>query len=274
MASERPQTSREGSERGLRVLIRRSRKVLRSLSETLMREVHPVDSQTTEAAAAGHTPFTSQLHEAMTLTQNLHTRFAVLEQRFVVLSEKVELLAVRSDAPRRSEHEGTLRPPKLPQGLGEPDDPTFNTPAFNSRPFSAPVEARQQSGYGLRSSNDENLRKSRNDAAGPVLSGNIAGLSLASLFSLFEFERSSGSLTLQHGDRRLDLLLRGGRVIRCELDGVRTAATACVREAFAWSQSTFTFRRDPDQDEVEPPQSVNALMLDAMRFHDEELRTG
>jgi hypothetical protein len=45
-----------------------------------------------------------------------------------------------------------------------------------------------------------------------------------------------------------------------------------VREAFGWALSTFSFQRDLDEDDTEPPQSVNALMLEAMRYLDEEVR--
>lgn len=259
---------RESSNSGLRVLVRRSRGVLRRLSDALAQEDAPTSAPpySAEDSALNH-----QVTEAVELTQNLHARFALLEQRVESLSDKIELLGARLNDPTRVEGEGTLRPPKVPQGLDATSEPPGAVPGFNSRSFVSPAEPRPRSGF-VREP-EANLRAPRS-GAGPSLSGHMTGLSLSSLFSLFEFERSSGSLTIQHGERRLDLLLRGGRVVRCELDGVRTAATASVREVFAWSQSTFTFRRDPEHDDVDPPQSVNALMLDAMRFHDEELRTG
>lgn len=269
--SERSKVSRDDSKRGLRVLVRRSRQALRVLSDALWQEDlrSPIDARSEPVA-----PASEQLTEAIELTQSLHTRFALLEQRLALLSDKVELLGVRlNDPPRRADGEGTLRPPKVPQGLEIPGESASNATPFNARTHDTARDSRQHSGFGVRAAED-NLRQSRNNTLGPLLSGHITGLSLSSLFSLFEFDKSSGSLTVQHDGRRLDLLLRGGRVVRCELDGVRASATASVREAFAWSQSTFTFRRDPDLEDVEPPQSVNALMLDAMRFHDEELRTG
>jgi Domain of unknown function (DUF4388) len=270
--SERFKVRREDSQRGLRTLIRRSRRALHLLSETLRQQE---SDEPVQAQAPAAVPPNEQLTEAIELAQALHSRFALLEQRFALLSDKVELLSTRLNEPvRRSEAEGTLRPPKVPQELEVTPEPRPSAPEFHANAYEPPAQSRQHSGFGVRNANAENLRPTRNGSLGPLLAGNITGLSLSSLFSLFEFDKSSGSLTIQHGGRRLDLLLRGGRVVRCELDGVRTAATASVREAFAWPESTFTFRRDPEQDDVEPPQSVNALMLDAMRFHDEELRTG
>lgn len=269
VSSARPPHGRDSSESGLRVLVRRSRSALRLLSDALGQEDH---ASIAARSARDGDALNHQVTEAVELTQNLHARFATLEQRLESLSDKIELLGARlNDPARRMEAEGTLRPPKVPQELDVSDEPSGRAPGFSSRSFVAPVDPRPRSGF-VREP-EANLRASRN-GGGPSLSGHMAHLSLSSLFSLFEFERSSGSLTIQHGDRRLDLLLRGGRVVRCELDGVRAAAAASVREVFAWSQSTFTFRRDPEPDDVDPPQSVNALMLDAMRFHDEELRTG
>jgi hypothetical protein len=144
--------------------------------------------------------------------------------------------------------------------------------------FAQPDSAHERSNAHARSVHERGSERSarpvRKCAAGPLLSGNISGLSLGSLFRLFEFERSSGTLRIHNHDRRLDLALRGGSVVRCELDGVRTSAAIAVREAFTWPLSTFSFERDVEEDDSEPPQSVNALMLEAMRFHDEELRAG
>lgn len=267
--SERSKVNREDSKRGLRLLVQRSRRALRLFNHALTWE-----GPTPEDSDLGNDEQRNpQLIEAVALAHALHSRFAILEERFALLSDKVESLGLRlNEAPRRIEGEGTLRPPKVPRGL-DVAEPEPNPNEYTAGGFAPPAESRQQSGFGVRPLNQD-PRAARSGSLGPLLSGNVTGLSLSSLFSLFEFDKSSGSLSLQHGNRRLDVLLRGGRVVRCELDGVRTAASTSVREAFAWPQSTFLFRRDPDQEDVEPPQSVNALMLEAMRFHDEGLRTG
>jgi hypothetical protein len=271
---ERTPKSRANTQGGLRMLTHRSRRVLRLLGQALKQDA--AGGPKNAARDHGAPPASNEhLLEAVELAQALHSRFALLEQRFALLSEKVDLLGVRLDEPTRgTENEATLRPPKVPRDLAGTVEATPVANAFTLREPDPAKGGRQQSGFELRASGREEPRTGRSSGAGPLMSGNMTGLSLSSLFSLLEFERSSGSLTVQYHDRRLDLLLRAGRVVRCELDGVRTAATASVREAFAWSSCTFSFRRDPEHDEAEPPQSVNALMLDAMRFHDEQLRTG
>jgi hypothetical protein len=157
----------------------------------------------------------------------------------------------KPSAVEAAKNEGTLRPPRVPQGLDLGAMP---------RPVSGITE-----------------RPARNTArlpAGPLLSGSISGLSLGSLFSLLEFERSSGSLSVHNDERRLDLIVKDGQVVRSELDGIRTSASSALREALTWRVSTFSFHRDNSEDDAEPPQSVNALMLEALRFQDEELRMG
>lgn len=244
---------------------------------------------------------TAAAHDSQdTLSQNLHARFGLIEQRFAILSDRLELFGDRVSAAMRHPErvhgtnseaqsvqdtlqrlaerigsletrnapavasaskpftEGTLRPPKVPAGLDVPLPPSPSAAPFGASNFGS-------SGFAERPS-----RPARKFDAGPTLSGTISALSLGSLFSLFEFERSTGTLSIFNEDRRLDLSLRGGSVVRCELDGTRTAASSAVREAFAWSSSTFSFQRDLEEDETEPPQSVNALMLEAMRYMDEE----
>lgn len=250
------------------------------------------------APIATEPSFTSDAQDAQ--SQNLHARFGLIEQRLALMSDRLELFGDRVSAairhPERAHgtsseaqgvqdtlqrlaervnsletrnapavvstskpfSEGTLRPPKVPAGLDVPLPPSPSAAPFGAGNFGS-------SGFAERPS-----RPARKFDAGPTLSGTISALSLGSLFSLFEFERSTGTLSIFNEDRRLDLSLRGGSVVRCELDGTRTAASSAVREAFAWSSSTFSFQRDLEEDETEPPQSVNALMLEAMRYMDEE----
>lgn len=109
----------------------------------------------------------------------------------------------------------------------------------------------------------------------PLISGTVSGLSLTSLFSLFEFERLSGVLSLSKGSRGLELTLQDGSVTRAEADGTRIAASAAVGEVFAWQSCGFAFRcSSARQEEEEAPQSANALMLEALRRRDEQQRTG
>ncbi len=206
-------------------------------------------------------------------TSAVNLRFALIDQRLALISERLELVSERiqrlSDTtPSRSVvgestlvgpkapaaargpklAEGTLRPPRVPRDL-EPVDTATST---HSR-----------------------LHERRGaSVAGPIMTGTASGISLGSVFSLLEFERCGGGLSIRGGDRHVELTVKDGNVTRCEMDGVRVSPSAALREVFTWQTCTFAFRRDEISDEEEPPQSVNALMMEAMRVIDEGRRTG
>ena len=138
---------------------------------------------------------------------------------------------------------GTLRPPRVPSGLD-------GLPRPSMMPDFAPTQS---------------------VVAGPIVSGTLPDLCLATLLGLFELERRSGVLAV-HGERSLQLELQDGVVVSCQLDGAATPAVQGVREAFRWRTGRFAFRRTQIAAGTEPPLSVSALMLEAMRQNDEAAR--
>jgi hypothetical protein len=150
--------------------------------------------------------------------------------------------------PGQSRSLGTLRPPPVPSGFGA-------LRGQSALPSVMPDYAPAQSGV-----------------AGPIVSGTLPDLCLATLLGLFELERRTGVLTVQAGERSLQLELRDGVVMQCQLDGVPTAAVQGVREAFRWRSGQFAFRRTEVNTDVEAPQPVSALLLEALRQHDEAAR--
>jgi hypothetical protein len=200
----------------------------------------------------------------------VNQRLALMDQRLALISERLELVSDRlahlsenriaesgtlarkrtvpKPAPDRlplEPSEGTLRPPRVPRDLG---------------PLPSSVEDRPQA-------------RQQSTSPGPIMTGTTSGISLSSLFSLLEFERSSGGLSIRGDNHHVELSIQAGNVTRCELDAVRLNPGAALREVFTWRTCTFAFRRD-EVSEDEPPQSVNALMLEAMRLLDEDRHVG
>jgi hypothetical protein len=221
-------------------------------------------------------------------------RFTLVEQRLALISERLELLSGRleqfgtgrplSGVPRASSSElpavdsslpnavpeqalgsvhldpnrgmpkeGTLRPPKVPAGLELLDQLDAEADQVHAR-------------SGIKA------RPNRARQLGPTLTGTISGVSLGSLFNLFELERCGGAFVVRYQDQQLELLMREGAVIRCQLNGARVTPVDGVRQAFLWPTSSFSFRRDDVNDEEDAPQSVNSVMLEAMRHNDEAAR--
>jgi hypothetical protein len=237
-----------------------------------------------------------------------HLRCVLIEQRLAVISERLELLGERvarlalptvgessipqavagltepsrvaTGVPRPPARQptvpsasgaalGTLRPPKVPRELVDeapPEIDAFRPKATRSQPSTRSADPPTPSGM-------QHLGRHQGHG-GPTMTGTVSGLTLTSLFSLIEFERCGGVLIVRNGSHDVELTLRDGSVTRSELDGARVGAVDAVREAFDWQTCTFSFRRDEVAYSEEEPQSVNAVVLEALRHNDERSRVG
>lgn len=209
----------------------------------------------------------------------------LLSQRLDVLTERLELLqerlneAIATALSAKDSAASCPRPAKDPTFAPEPNpraaggDSRDPSPGGRLDPAGTLRPPRVPSGLdGLpRPSVMPEFTPTQSVVVGPVVSGTLPDLCLATLLGLFELERRSGVLAV-HGERSLQLELRDGVVVNCQLDGVPTPAVQGVREAFRWRTGRFAFRRTQIAAETEPPLSVSALMLEAMRQNDEAAR--
>lgn len=106
------------------------------------------------------------------------------------------------------------------------------------------------------------------DAA--VLRGRLDDIPLASLLSMFEFERKSGVLTLRRAGEGARLYLQDGRVLRVELD--HRQGIEALHAMLDWGTGEFEFVACPVvvTDEVGMPSSQ--LVLSHAQRHDESRR--
>lgn len=208
-------------------------------------------------------------------------RLGVLEQRLAGVSERLELLSQRVDrlalggSPTLGAKLSSGRAAHLPAAVSHAAVDTALDPAERGtlRPPPVPRELSARAEAPLESGFEAGARR-RHSPPGPTLTGTLSGMSLTALFGLFELERCSGVLSLCNGSHEIELTLHEGTVTRTELDGARIAAARAVGEAFEWECCTFAFRRDEVDTDGQVPQSVNALVLEAMRQHDERGRLG
>ncbi|MCU0693429.1 MAG: response regulator, partial [Polyangiaceae bacterium] len=104
---------------------------------------------------------------------------------------------------------------------------------------------------------------------GHAIEGNIAQMSVATVLTLLEMERRSGSLKVRSGNRKCILDIVAGYAIRGEIDASVVAPLAVLREILRWKDGRFRFR--PGMDGAVPTnrRSIGALLLEAVRLDDE-----
>jgi hypothetical protein len=104
------------------------------------------------------------------------------------------------------------------------------------------------------------------------ISGSIEQLSLPELLQTCEAGRRSGRILLRRQHLRATVWLRGGRIVDAEIEGGSRGAEA-VYELALWDEGTFQadFTPVPVVERIFEP--TTALLLEAMRRRDEELRS-
>lgn len=212
-------------------------------------------------------------------------RFALVEQRLAVISERLELMNERlalvspqkSSGSKRGAHKISKEPTSDDAASAKPSQSDLKLGVDEAFANSALRPPRVPSDLTLNQApvaTSGIKTKATRRQVGPTLTGTVSGVSLGSLFNLFELERCGGVFLVRHEQQHLELTLREGAVIRCHLNGERVSPVDGVRRAFLWPTCSFSFRRDDVDEESEPPQSVNTVMLEAMRHNDEAARAG
>jgi hypothetical protein len=106
-------------------------------------------------------------------------------------------------------------------------------------------------------------------ARAPHIEGNLGRVSIASVLSLLEFEKMSGSLRLRKDDRRAMLFVKEGRVVDAELADSDERPLEVLEHVVMWTRGSFRFLVE----EIDRPdllrRTTTALVLDALREVDE-----
>jgi two-component system OmpR family response regulator len=110
--------------------------------------------------------------------------------------------------------------------------------------------------------------------ASPIaaLSGDLALVSLATVLSLLELERRSGTMVVR-GPKQViaTLSMREGAAARATLAGASTSIIAVLRRMLRWKTGHFEFSPDDINPASIPPNqhSIGALLIEAARLDDE-----
>jgi uncharacterized protein (TIGR02266 family) len=118
----------------------------------------------------------------------------------------------------------------------------------------------------------------RRPPAEPVLRGNLSEISIATLLSLFEFERKSGILQIKQGTDLARLFVATGRVVKVEVPSANPAlesspaqgAMARIMGVLDWRAGRFEFNACEVVAGDEVGLKTQQLLLEHARIRDEE----
>ncbi len=107
---------------------------------------------------------------------------------------------------------------------------------------------------------------------GHAIEGNIAQMSVATVLTLLEMERRSGSLKVTSGGRMCSLELIAGYAVGGVIDDSDVAPLAVLRDILRWQDGRFRFRPGSDGAIPANRRSIGALLIEAVRLDDESSR--
>lgn len=114
----------------------------------------------------------------------------------------------------------------------------------------------------------ESLRSARaSDAA--ALSGDVRQLSIGTVMTLLGLEKRTGTLGVVRGSASVTLTIAAGCVEEASLDGSAREPLAVMQSIIAWRTGRFSFHAAPHRDAKSPQNTIEHLLLESARLHDE-----
>ncbi|MFT3766773.1 MAG: response regulator [Minicystis sp.] len=129
----------------------------------------------------------------------------------------------------------------------------------------------------LRTRRDSMLSLPPLGVAPSAIEGDLGQMSIATVLTVLEMERRSGTFEVVSKKRRAQLDIVAGQVVEGTVGGTRVAALTALRTMLAWNVGRFSFI--PNNDRQPPPAqhgggtlSLGAFLIEAMRLQDEAAR--
>jgi DNA-binding response OmpR family regulator len=161
------------------------------------------------------------------------------------------------------------------QGLNVGAD-LYLTKPFHNEEVVAQVGALIDMANRLRQKRDSfSSEGPQSSAAGAAISGDVAQMSVATVLTLLELERRSGSLKVRGEGNHVALLeLAEGKFAAGMLDDKPWNSTELLREVLRWKKGSFSFRggAQGETSDSGEQQKIGGLLLEAMRLEDESRR--
>ena len=104
----------------------------------------------------------------------------------------------------------------------------------------------------------------------PVLRGNLSEISVATILSLFEFERRSGILHLRRDDEAASLFVAAGRVVKMEEPGGGATSLDRIMRLLDWKRGRFEWSPCEVVSNDDMGVQTQQLLLEHARVRDEQ----
>ncbi len=106
---------------------------------------------------------------------------------------------------------------------------------------------------------------------GHAMVGNLAQMSVATVLTLLDLERRSGSLEVSSGHRKATFSVVAGNIASATLGGKGTTPIELLRTVMSWETGKFAFSPtgDPAPGTAGELVPINALLMEAARLEDE-----
>ncbi len=99
--------------------------------------------------------------------------------------------------------------------------------------------------------------------------GDLAQMSIATVLTLLDMERRSGRLEVSSKEHRAILGIVSGAITSANLAGEKRDPLELLRTLLTWNSGRFAFRPDDAQATPQHDNSINALLMEAVRLEDE-----
>jgi two-component system, OmpR family, response regulator len=107
-----------------------------------------------------------------------------------------------------------------------------------------------------------------------AIEGDLGQMSIATVLTVLEMERRSGTFEVVSKKRRAQLEIVGGAVVEGTVGGTHVTALAALRTMLGWNVGRFSFTPGPERDEAKGGgnKTLGAFLIEAMRLADEQAR--
>ncbi len=151
----------------------------------------------------------------------------------------------------------------------------YMTKPFRVDEVVAQIEALVQMATRLRVRRDSMLSLPPGAAGyGTAIEGDLGQMSIATVLTVLEMERRTGTFEVISKKRRAYLDIIGGNVIEGTVGGTKVSALAALRTMLAWNVGRFSFVPGAHREmpEAGGHKTLGAFLIEALRLEDEATR--
>ena len=139
----------------------------------------------------------------------------------------------------------------------------------------AQIDALVQMAARLRSRRDSMISLPPGSVAASALDGDLSQMSIATVLTVLEMERRTGTFEVVSKKRRAQLEIVGGAVLEGTVGGTHVSALTALRTMLGWNVGRFAFvpsTHGENHPAGGTKSSLGAFLIEAMRLQDEAAR--